>query len=116
MTLSFHEKVAYFEETGEHFISLLEREDPHRTQTARKIIRSNMMRVQSTTLEELKEKRRVAMARKETDLRPYAALQRACAMAFANPTHKGDKWLNIFGASTSIALGVVVLALVMGAS
>lgn len=51
-------------------------------------------------------------------LRPYAALDRACDIAFANPIDKGDKsWsvLNIIGQSTFVAMAVVALALVMGA-
>lgn len=35
-----------FQQTGEWFIELLERKDPHRTVTARQIIRNNMMKVQ----------------------------------------------------------------------
>lgn len=34
-----------FQATAEHFIALLERKDPHRTITARQIIRNNMMKV-----------------------------------------------------------------------
>lgn len=125
MTIPFHEKMALYEESAEHIIDLLGRKDPHRTQTARKIIRSNMMKVKSTTLEELKEKRRAAMATKNSGIRSdiivFRGLEIGQAIRDYMPTYREAKSstqtaLNTIGASLLIASVVLAIAWDMGAS
>ena len=96
-----------FEMSGEHFIEILARQEPHRTQTARRLIRENIMKV-----------RDAANMDNDKYLRSYPALQRAADIAFSNPVNstvgRVRQWLKDIGASLSVVTVVLLLCAGMG--
>lgn len=96
-----------FEMSGEHFIEILARHEPHRTQTARRLIRENLMKV-----------KHAANMDNDNNIRSYPALQRAADIAFSNPVNstvgRVRQWLKDIGASLSIVTVVLVIAAGMG--
>lgn len=106
MTLSTSDKLRYFEESGEHFIDLLERTEPHRTITARHLIRKNLMKVRNDL-----------QTTSNAHFRPdHAGIRRASQIAFGNridSTGRIRAWLK--NAALNTGAGVFVFMVVMSA-